>query len=399
MSEISNKKMQLTFLLGIIATIGIARFCYTPMIPEMSEETGLTEAVAGYLAAANYAGYLSGALLISFIRSLPLKARLFKLGLITSVLTSTLMGFTTNEILWYLLRYLSGLSSSAGMLLGAGLLMHWLIKHNHRAILGIFFSGLGIGIVITAIVAQLIDNLLGWDSQWQVYALISLILIIPVFLWLPDFSREQPLPARCQKSSTLPASFMPVLQLAYFCAGAGYVISATFLIAIAESIPDLRGQGWLIWLVAGLACAPASALWDRVSQGIGQWQSLFIAYLLNGISILILILSHDLLALLLSALIYGASFIGIVSMMLAMVGRLFPDNPSKPMSRLTFSYGIAQMIAPAIVGYMAEYYGNFENGLILTLLMMILGSAALLMARWLEGRAHSNNNMETARSP
>ncbi len=37
---------------------------------------------------------------------------------------------------------------------------------------------------------------------------------------------------------------MPVLQLAYFCAGAGYVISATFLITIAESIDTLQGK-WL----------------------------------------------------------------------------------------------------------------------------------------------------------
>ena len=396
MSEISNRRMQLTFLLGIIATIGIARFCYTPMIPEMAEETGLSEAVAGYLAAANYAGYLSGALLISFIRSLALKAQLFKLGLITAVITSAAMGLTTSEPLWYLLRYLSGLSSSAGMLLGAGLLMHWLIKHNHRAILGVFFSGLGIGIVITALAAQLIDNLFSWAIQWQVYALISLLLIIPVFCWLPDFSSEQPLPSRCQQSNTLPASFMPVLQLAYFCAGAGYVISATFLIAIAESIPALSGQGWLIWLVAGLACAPASALWDRVARQTGQWQALLMAYLLNGISILILILSQDLLAVMISALIYGGSFIGIVSMMLAMVGRLFPDNPSKPMSRLTFSYGIAQMLAPAVVGFMAEYYGNFENGLILTLLIMVCGTAALLCARWIEGRVAAENQQQSA---
>ena len=396
MPEISHKKMQLTFLLGVIATIGIARFCYTPMIPEMAEETGLSEAVAGYLAASNYAGYLSGALLISFIRSLSLKARLFKIGLICAVITSALMGVTTNELLWYLLRYLSGLSSAAGMLLGAGLLMHWLIKHNHRAILGVFFSGLGIGIVITAITAQLIDNLLDWSMQWQVYAVITLCMIIPVFRWLPDFSQEQPLSARCQQSNQLPSSFMPVLQLAYFCAGAGYVISATFLMAIAEGIPDLAGQGWLIWLVAGLACSPASALWDRTSHYAGQWLSLFIAYLLNAVSILILILSQDLIAVMTSALIYGASFIGIVSMMLAMVGRLFPDNPSKPMSRLTFSYGIAQMLAPAVVGFMAEYYGNFENGLILTLLIMICGTAALLCARWIEGRGTAENQQQSA---
>ncbi|MBN0985931.1 YbfB/YjiJ family MFS transporter [Amphritea pacifica] len=387
MSEISKFRMLLTCVLGVVATIGIARFAYTPMIPEMVRGVGLSESVAGYLAAANYAGYLSGALLISFIHSLALKARLYKVGLLTAVLTSMAMALTTSEPVWYLLRYLSGLSSSAGMLLGGGLLMHWLMKRNHKAELGIFFSGLGIGIVITALLAVLIKDIFTWEQQWLIYGSATLLLILPVWLWLPDFSAEQSLPKHHTRQIPMPSGFMPVLQLAYFCAGAGYVISATFLITIAESIDALAGQGWMIWLVAGLSCAPASALWDKVINMTGQWQALFAAYLLNALSILILLLSHELIAVIISALIYGASFIGIVAMMLSMVGRLFPDNPSRPMSRLTFSYGIAQVIAPAIVGLMAEYYGNFNNGLILTLIVMLGGSVALLIAQRIEQQA------------
>ncbi|MDX2423127.1 MAG: YbfB/YjiJ family MFS transporter, partial [Amphritea sp.] len=97
MVEISKNRMLLTCVLAVVATIGIARFAYTPMIPEMASEVGLTESVAGYLAAANYAGYLSGALLISFIHSLALKARLFRVGLLVSVITSLAMGLTTLE--------------------------------------------------------------------------------------------------------------------------------------------------------------------------------------------------------------------------------------------------------------------------------------------------------------
>ncbi|WP_299195058.1 YbfB/YjiJ family MFS transporter [uncultured Amphritea sp.] len=387
MPDISKFRMLLTCVLGVVATIGIARFAYTPMIPEMARGVGLSESVAGYLAAANYAGYLSGALLISFIHSLALKARLYKIGLLTAVLTSMAMALTTLEPVWYLLRYLSGLSSSAGMLLGGGLLMHWLMKRNHKAELGIFFSGLGIGIVITAILAVIIKDIFTWEEQWLIYGAVTLLLILPVWVWLPDFSAEQSLPKHHTRQIPMPSSFMPVLQLAYFCAGAGYVISATFLITIAENIEALAGQGWMIWLVAGLSCAPASALWDKVVNVTGQWQALFAAYLLNALSILILLLSHDLIAVIVSALIYGASFIGIVGMMLSMVGRLFPDNPSKPMSRLTFSYGIAQVIAPAVVGLMAEHDGNFNNGLILTLIVMLGGSVALLIAQRIEQRA------------
>lgn len=387
MSDTTHSKMLLTCLLGIIATIGVARFAYTPMIPEMAEEVGLTDALAGYLATANYAGYLVGALWISFISNLALKARLFKVGLLVSVVSSAAMGFTASELAWYVLRFLSGLSSAAGMLLGAGLLMHWLMKHNRSAVLGSFFSGLGIGIVITAITAKLIGPYLSWAMQWQVYALITLQLILPVFRWLPDFSEEQSLAGKAQSDSQRSRAFLPLLQIAYFCSGIGYVVSATFLVAIAESTPELQGHGWLIWLVTGISCAPASALWDRVMDKTDPWTALLIAFFLKAMSLIILILSQDLLAVSISAVLYGASFIGIVSMMLSMVGRLFPDNPSKPMSRMTFSYGVAQMIGPALVGYMATHYGNFENGLILTLLVVVVGALFLLLARVVEGRA------------
>lgn len=381
MQEISKSKMLLTCLLGIIATIGVARFAYTPMIPEMVKGAGLTDDLAGYLATANYAGYLCGALLISFISSIALKARLFKAGLILAVITSAGMGASTSEWMWYLMRFFSGLSSASGMLLGAGLLMHWYIKRNHSAVLGGFFTGLGIGIVITAVIAKIVAPYLSWELQWHVYALVTLVLILPVFKWLPDFSKEKALSANKASGKHFSRAFIPMLQIAYFCAGIGYVVSATFLMAIAEGTNELQGHGWLIWLVTGIACAPASALWDRIILMTDQWSALLMAFMMKALSLVLLIYSQNLLAVLLSALLYGASFIGIVSMMLAMVGRLFPENPSKPMSKLTFSYGVAQMVGPAVVGYMANLYGDFEQGLLFTLIAVMLGAVFLYVAR------------------
>ena len=43
--------------------LGIARFAYTPLLPIMQQQTLLNDATGGYLAAVNYAGYMSGALL------------------------------------------------------------------------------------------------------------------------------------------------------------------------------------------------------------------------------------------------------------------------------------------------------------------------------------------------
>lgn len=50
-------------IFSLLLTLGVARFAYTPLLPLMQQQAGLGVAQAGWLAAINYAGYLSGALL------------------------------------------------------------------------------------------------------------------------------------------------------------------------------------------------------------------------------------------------------------------------------------------------------------------------------------------------
>lgn len=378
-----QSKIQLACVTGGIITVGIARFAYTPMLPEMSEDIGLTETIAGFLAAANYAGYLCGALLISFMHNIQLKIKLYRYGLIAAVVTTLLMAATTNEWLWYLLRFVSGLSSAAGVLLGGGLLMHWLRHNQAKAELGIFFSSLGIGIVLTAITAQLIKAEYSWDQQWLIYGLLALILVTPVFLWFPNFTKSTLGEQHTEHKETqqLPSKqFFLTLQSAYFCAGFGYVVTATFLIAIVELLPGMKGLGWIVWLLVGIAAAPGCWLWDIYVRKIGLWSSMFQAYMVNMVSTALLLIDPSSTVIFISAVLYGFSFIGIVSMTLSMVGRLYPDNPSRSMSHLTFSYGLAQVIAPAIVGIIAEKSDSFTYGLIITVIVMLVGIGLLTRA-------------------
>lgn len=62
---------------SLILTLGVARFAYTPLLPLMQHQTRLGIAAAAWLASINYAGYLSGALLVSLIGHPVLKDRLY----------------------------------------------------------------------------------------------------------------------------------------------------------------------------------------------------------------------------------------------------------------------------------------------------------------------------------
>jgi len=171
---------------------------------------------------------------------------------------------------------------------------------------------------------------------------------------------------------------MRLLFASYFCAGIGYVISATFLVAIIDQQVELQGNGNLVWLVTGLAAAPACIVWDRIARKIGELPALFIAYGLNIIGIIIPAFDNSLGGVLLSGFLFGATFIGIVSLMLTMVGKFYPTKPAKPMGKLTLSYGVAQILAPAISGTMAEASGNYNMPLILAAVFMVFGMVLLV---------------------
>jgi predicted MFS family arabinose efflux permease len=362
---------------GLVLTIGLARFAYTPLLPQMHAQAGLGVADGGLLAAINYAGYMSGALLAAWIESPAWRQRLYVWGLPLALLITALMGWSTSFGVWAASRYVGGLCGACGMLMGSGLVQGWLIRSGRRPELGIYFIGLGLGVVVSALGAMGMTRVLalGWAAQWQGFALLGVLFLVPAWLWRP------PVPPAAVKSAGGDAPsrrWMALMVGAYFCAGWGFVINATFTVAIVEKQPLLAGQGPWAWLLVGLAATPAVFLWDRVARRTGDVGALLIAFGLQIVGVLLPVLADGLAAALAGALLYGATFIGIVSLTLALVGRRSPANPGKAMARLTLSYGVAQISAPALTGHMAEASGSFHAALWLTAGVMALGMVLLL---------------------
>src|SRR5258706_11152675 len=59
----SGFKIALAGLAALAVAMGVGRFAFTPLLPMMQQDAGLSVAGGGWLASANYLGYLVGALL------------------------------------------------------------------------------------------------------------------------------------------------------------------------------------------------------------------------------------------------------------------------------------------------------------------------------------------------
>lgn len=387
-ADIKRYQVVLAGICALILTVGLARFAYTPLLPVMREQAGLSHLAGGWLATINYAGYMAGTLLATRISDLRWKFWGYRIGLVLAVLSTAAMACTSDVVVWGVFRFLGGLSSIAGMLFGSGLVLNWLVRRGYQAELGLHFMGIGLGIVVSGLAVGGMADWLEWRGQWLGLGLLGMVFCLPAWWWMPEPAHidaaagAQPgTPVRGQHAS------MRLLQAMYFCAGFGFAISATFIVAILVKLPLLAGRGSWIWVIVGLAATPSCFLWDRAAAAFGPLRALLIAFALQTLSLLIPAVTDGAFLNVCGALLFGATFVGIVSLTLALVGRRFPDNPAKAMARMTLGYGVAQIIAPAMAGTIAASTGSYRNALLITAGVMVCGMVVLQVLSREERRA------------
>jgi predicted MFS family arabinose efflux permease len=266
--------------------------------------------------------------------------------------------------------------------------MNWLLRHDHRGELGVHFSGVGLGIAGVAVAVKVMSAYgFGWREQWLAFTAVSVVMLWPALAWLPRPEKSVVSKSgRPLLDGRASPAFLGLCMAFYFCAGIGYVVTATFIVAIIDGLPGLAGSGAYVFLVIGLTGAPASAIWDVVARRMGDVNALLIASAIQTIGIVLPALSNTYWAAMTGAFLFGATVIGIVSLVLALSGRLYPTRPAKMMGRMTLSYGVAQILAPAATGALAAAYGGYGVGLYLAAGAMMLGILFLLAMRLVEAK-------------
>ncbi|HKT97574.1 MAG TPA: YbfB/YjiJ family MFS transporter [Paraburkholderia sp.] len=363
-------------LCALILTVGLARFSYTPMLPIMRAHAGLSVVAGGWLATWNYAGYMAGTLIAANLSRLESKYFLYRIGLVFGLVSTLAMGLTASPVLWGILRFFSGIAAVSGSLLASALVLDWHVQKGHKPELGLHFMGMGTGILISGVAVQFLSTHWPWDGDWIGLGILGVVFFCFAWRWMPA-------PVGHHAKAVRDAHHLPsrtwtgLLSLSYLCAGYGYVVSATFIVDIVDRLPAFVGRGNWVWAIVGLAAIPASFVWDSVARRWGIVQALIAAFLLQTLSIILPVLTREPIWIALSAILFGATFIGIVSLTLALVGRHYPANPAKAMARMTLGYCVAQIVAPVFTAYLSAHFGNYNAALIFVAGVMVVGIAFL----------------------
>ncbi len=174
-SQIPAWRAAVIGLIGLAAAMGIGRFAFTPMLPLMQADGSLSLQQGGYLAGANYAGYLVGAVLCVIVNSRP--AVTARLGLVAVALSTLAMAMTSSFVAWLVLRLIAGIAS-AMVLVGISAWSMAVLAHTKRlAWSGWVFAGVGTGIVFAGLATLAIGAVgLASSSGWLILGVTALLV-------------------------------------------------------------------------------------------------------------------------------------------------------------------------------------------------------------------------------
>jgi predicted MFS family arabinose efflux permease len=348
------------------AAVGIGRFVYTPILPLMVEDLGMSKSAAGFLASANYAGYLAGAL-VAAMPGLPGSRRRWLLvALLVSALTTAAMAVTSWSPAFLLLRFAGGVASAFGLVYSSALVLDRIGRGGRPGLSAVHFAGVGTGIAVSAMVIFLSG---GWRTAWLAAGLTSLVAVGIVAALIPD---RGDVAATAPLAQGRPASPLATLVTAYGLFGFGYIITATFLVAIVRASPQVRALEAFVWLLVGLTAAPSVGVWTAVEGRIGISRSFALACVLEAIGVGASALWVRPTGILLAAALLGATFMGITALGLTWARRIAPGDPRSTLAVMTAAFGFGQIVGPVFAGIVYDATG--------TLLVPSLAAAGALLA-------------------
>lgn len=398
----SPLRVALAGMAALAVAMGIGRFAFTPLLPMMLHDGVVDIATGSWLATANYAGYLAGALLYMALpwlgrrwgaRAVPGNAALVRSGLVATVLLTGLLAVPW-PALWPLLRLLAGVVSALVFLGTANWCMGRLAHLGRPALGGLIFCGPGLGIVFTGLPTSAMVAA-GWSAAagWLAFAALAAVLCSGAWTVIRGSEAPATEAAVAIDAPALPparpAPERALLAMAYSLAGLGYIITATFLPVIARSALPM-GSVWpdLFWPLFGVGVALGAFLSTRIAPTRDRRVLLAGAYLLQAVAIGLGVVWPGRAGFALGSLLLGLPFTAITFFALQEARHQWPQSAAGFTGLMTALYGIGQIAGPPMAAALLERAGSqargFDQALAVAGSVLVLGAAiyGFMVWRW-----------------
>jgi len=360
---------------ALAVAMGIGRFAFTPILPMMQEDFALSVSEGGWLATANYLGYLVGSLSAIGMRIRPTAA--IRAGLLVIGLSTAAMGLEHRFLLWVVLRAAAGIASAWVLIFVSAWTLERLALLGRSDLGGTVYSGVGAGILAAGSACLVVMALhAGSADAWLVLGIVS--IAVTAAIW--------PL-VKTGPSSDAPQAIAPPdlrspdfrrLVLCYGAFGFGYIIPATFLPAMAKKIlEDPLLFGWA-WPVFGAAAAVSTIFAARLKQAVSHRAVWIGGHLVMALGIVVPLAVPGLSGIMTAALLVGGTFMVVTMAGMEEARRVAGPHSRALMAAMTSAFALGQILGPVIVSLVIPSTGGFAPALILAASVLVLSAFLLL---------------------
>jgi predicted MFS family arabinose efflux permease len=281
--------------------------------------------------------------------------------------------------LWGGVRLLAGMASAGTFVMASASVVTVLAGHGRGHLSGLHYGGVGLGIAGSGVLVLAVSPVQGWPAAWLWLAGIGAVLALAAWRLIPPAAPAQAHTVGGKGPVRLP---MALLAASYFCEGMGYIVTGTFLVAIIKQTPGLAAWAEWSWVAVGLAAFPSVFLWSALAKRIGAVWALFWAHIAQAIGVVLPTLSEHPVAVLVSAVLFGGTFLAITGLVLSIGGTMAAGRTGRMIAWLTAAFGLGQVIGPPIAGVIADVAGGFALPLRLAGAVVVLGGGLAALVPW-----------------
>ena len=344
--------------LGPTVSLGLARFSYALLLPPMRLDLGWSYFTAGAMNTVNAAGYLAGAVVLpGLLHRWPARSW-FLLGMAISAAALALHGAVTSNALLYALRFVTGLGSAITFASG-GLLAARLVTSRIGRVLGVYYGGTGVGIVLSALVVPPLAArgvLHGWQAAWIALGILALAAMLVA---APLLRRVSDSPTTTLAAQPLPLRPYAAGLVSYFCFGLGYIGYMTFIVSLLAEAGLHPTTIVVFYLGLGLSVIGSSWLWAWLLQRAEGGGAMALLNGLLAIATLLPVVSTAPWVAFVSGFLFGSCFLAVVASTTALVRRnAEPAQWASGIAAFTSVFAFGQIVGPSLIGALSDASGR-----------------------------------------
>ena len=387
----------LTGILAFMLAHGFGKMSFTVILPFMRDGLSLTYTQVGLIASGNFIGYLTISFVGGFLASRFGARNIIFLSLLVTGAGLLLTGLSDSFLFAFVTRLITGFGNGGVPVPMITLPAIWFSIKKRGLAMGIVNMGVGLGLSIAGLLLPYCISYYGpqgWKYAWYLMGATVLVGSFVCYALLRDHPREKGLTmyggdaheerGNTPENITLGSALRRVmgesqiwkLSSVYLAFGFSYIIYLTFFIAyLTKELGMPTTEAGRIFALLGflsIFCGlPRGSLSDRIGR---RYASTF-GHLTLAVSFLLFACYKQPLGAYLSAIIFGLTAFAIPVIIAAAVGDAVGGQlASAGFGLVTLFFGIGQVFAPFIGGWIKDTTGTFTMAFILCTTVAILAA-------------------------